>query len=167
MTFRVKFSEQGGSFRARFGEVQNISDGGFERGYAKGYAEGREDGYAVGYKEGYNEMKLAVDMSDETYRFNEKVTSHPGNWYRMDLNFTDANGVAYNRITTFTSIGKINIQYTTVSGSHIEAYNAANSPMWADEAYRTIHITDGAMTGDVKTCAWLIENGTFNPKESL
>lgn len=42
MTFRVKFSEQGGSFRARFGEVQNISDGGFERGYAKGYAEGRD-----------------------------------------------------------------------------------------------------------------------------
>ena len=42
MTFRVKFSEQGGSFRARFGEVQNISDGGYERGYAKGYAEGRD-----------------------------------------------------------------------------------------------------------------------------
>ena len=42
MTFRVKFSEQGGSFLARFGEVQNISDGGYERGYAKGYAEGRD-----------------------------------------------------------------------------------------------------------------------------
>ena len=163
MTFRVKFSEQGGSFRARFGEVQNISDGGFERGYAEGYEEGREDGYAAGY----NEMKLAVDMSDETYRFNEKVTSYPSNWYRMNLNFTDANGVAYNEIATFTSSGKINIRYTTVSGSYIAAYNGANSPMWADEAYRTIHITDGAMTGDVKTCAWLIENGTFNPKESL
>lgn len=167
MTFRVKFSEQGGSFRARFGEVQNISDGGYERGYAQGYAEGREDGYAAGYKEAYNEMKLAVDMSDETYRFNEKVTSYPSNWYRMNLNFTDANGVEYNQISTFTSTGKINIQYTTVSGSYIVAYNAANSPMWADEAYRTIHITDGAMTGDAKTFAWLIENGTFNPKENL
>lgn len=40
MTFRVKFSEQGGSFRARFGEVQNISDGGYERGYAAGYEAG-------------------------------------------------------------------------------------------------------------------------------
>ena len=40
MTFRVKFSEQGGSFRARFGEVQNISDGGYERGYAEGYEKG-------------------------------------------------------------------------------------------------------------------------------
>ena len=42
MTLCVKFSEQGGSFRARFGEVQNISDGGYERGYAEGYAEGRD-----------------------------------------------------------------------------------------------------------------------------
>lgn len=42
MTFLVKFSEQGGSFRARFGETHNISDGGYERGYAEGYAEGRD-----------------------------------------------------------------------------------------------------------------------------
>ena len=42
MTFLVKFSEQGGSFRARFGETHNISDGGYERGYAKGYEEGRD-----------------------------------------------------------------------------------------------------------------------------
>ena len=42
MTFRVKFSEQVGSFRARFGETHNISDGGYERGYAKGYEEGRD-----------------------------------------------------------------------------------------------------------------------------
>lgn len=42
MTFLVKFSEQGGSFQAEFGETHNISDGGYERGYAKGYAEGRD-----------------------------------------------------------------------------------------------------------------------------
>ena len=40
MTFRVKFSEQGGSFRARLGETHNISDGGYERGYAEGYEKG-------------------------------------------------------------------------------------------------------------------------------
>ena len=163
MKLDVKFVESNQSFKTGFGEVQNISDGGYERGYSAGY----EDGHAAGYKDGYNEMKLAVDMSDVDYRFNEKVTSYPSNWYRMDLNFTDANGVAYNEIATFTSSGKINIRYTTVSGSYIAAYNGANSPMWADEAYRTIHITDGAMTGDVKTCAWLIENGNFNPKENL
>ena len=42
MTFSVEFSEQCDSFGAIFGEVHNISDGGFERGYAKGYAEGRD-----------------------------------------------------------------------------------------------------------------------------
>ena len=42
MTFLVKFSEQGGSFQAEFGETHNISDGGYERGYAKGYEEGRD-----------------------------------------------------------------------------------------------------------------------------
>lgn len=124
-----------------------------------------ENVYEAGYQEAYNEMKLAVDMSDVDYRFNEKVTSYPSNWYRMDLNFTDANGVEYNKIATYTSSGKINIQYTPVSGSNIAAYNAANSPMWADEAYRTIHITDGAMTGDVKTFAWLSEDGKFNPTD--
>ena len=167
MTFRVKFSEQGGSFQAEFGETHNISDGGYERGYSAGYEDGHAAGHKEGYNEGYNEMKLSVDMSDVDYRFNEKVTSYPGNWYRMYLNFTDANGVAYKEIATFTSSGKINIRYTTVSGSHIEAYNAGNSPMWTDEAYRTIHITDGAMTGDLKTCAWLSESGKFNPEENL
>lgn len=126
-----------------------------------------DGGYAAGYKEAYNAMKLAVDMSDVTYRFNETVASYPGNWYRMSLNFTDANGVAYKQIASFTSSGKINIQYTPVSGSAITAYNGANSPMWVDEAYRTIHITDGAMTGDIKTCAWLIENGQFNNGASV
>ena len=52
MTFRVKFSEQGGSFRARFGAVQTASDGGFDRGYADGYEKGNADGYGKGYNEG-------------------------------------------------------------------------------------------------------------------
>lgn len=52
MTFRVKFSEQSGSFRARFGAVQTASDGGFDRGYAEGYEKGNADGYRKGYDEG-------------------------------------------------------------------------------------------------------------------
>lgn len=55
MTFRVKFSEQGGSFRARFGETHNISDGGYERGYAEGYETGNAEGYARGHTEGVEE----------------------------------------------------------------------------------------------------------------
>lgn len=124
-----------------------------------------DGGYNAGYNEAYNAMKLSVDMSDVTYRFNETVTTQPSNWYRMNLNFIDANGVAYKQMATFTSSQKINIQYVPISGSTVTAFNAANSPMWADEAYRTIHITDGDMVGDLITCAWLIKSGTFNPTE--
>ena len=42
MKLDVKFVESNQSFKTEFGEVQNISDGGYERGYAKGYAEGRD-----------------------------------------------------------------------------------------------------------------------------
>ena len=117
--------------------------------------------HETGYKEGYESMKLAVDMSNVNYRFNEEVTSYPSNWYRMALNFTDANGVAYKQIATYTSSSKINIQYTPISGSAVNAYNGANSPMWSDEAYRTIHIKDGSMIGDIETFRWLLKNGQF------
>lgn len=117
--------------------------------------------YETGYRKGYEAMKLAVDMSDVTYKFNAAVTTYPSNWYRINLNFTDANGVEYKQMAPFTSSGKINIQYTPVSGSAVTAYNAANSPEWADEAYRTIHIKDGAMTGDVETFRWLMKSGQF------
>lgn len=40
MNFVVKFSEADQSFAPQFGEVHNISDGGYERGYAAGYEEG-------------------------------------------------------------------------------------------------------------------------------
>ena len=81
MTFRVKFSEQGGSFRARFGEVQNISDGGFERGYAEGYedgytrghAEGVEQGYADGYEQGDSNMDGILTRRATTIR-NDRIT---------------------------------------------------------------------------------------------
>ena len=52
MNFRVKFSEQGGSFRARFGSVQTASDGGYEQGYEQGYATGYEAGYLAGMNDG-------------------------------------------------------------------------------------------------------------------
>lgn len=110
-------------------------------------------------------MKLAVDMSDTTYRFNEEITTYPGNWYRMNLNFTDANGVEYKQIAPYTSSSKININYTKAAGGAVTAFNAANTPMWADEAYRTIHIIDGDMTGDVTTFGWMLKNGVFNPTD--
>lgn len=38
MILDVKFSESNQSFSLAFGEVQNLSDGGYERGYAEGLA---------------------------------------------------------------------------------------------------------------------------------
>ena len=81
MTFRVKFSEQGGSFRARFGETHNISDGGFERGYAAGYedgytrghTEGVEQGYADGYEQGDSNMDGILTRQGTTIR-NDRIT---------------------------------------------------------------------------------------------
>ena len=52
MKLDVKFSETDKSFTPVFGEVYNITDGGYERGYAKGYEQGEEDGIKKGYDNG-------------------------------------------------------------------------------------------------------------------
>lgn len=52
MKFAVKFEELEQTLVAEFGEVQNVSDGGFERGYKAGYEKGEADGLRKGYDEG-------------------------------------------------------------------------------------------------------------------
>ena len=52
MILNVKFSESNQSFNPQFGEIHNISDGGFERGYAEGYEVGNAEGYTKGHTEG-------------------------------------------------------------------------------------------------------------------
>ena len=79
MTFLVKFSEQVGSFRARFGEVQNISDGGFERGYAEGY----ENGYENGKNDSLTEF-----IGNEDYFVTGKVTNIEAWKYFSDTKIT-------------------------------------------------------------------------------
>lgn len=67
MILNVEFKEIDRKFNADFGEVHNISDGGYERGYAEGYAEGDAEGYnrghtegdAEGYNRGYNDGEAA------------------------------------------------------------------------------------------------------------
>ena len=53
MKLEVKFSESKQSFAPQFGEVHNITDGGFERGYAAGKVDGYDDGYTDGAADGY------------------------------------------------------------------------------------------------------------------
>jgi hypothetical protein len=59
MKLDVKFVEQNNSFEADFGEVHNISDGGYERGYTEGEREGYTKGYTEGKAEGIEEGKQA------------------------------------------------------------------------------------------------------------
>lgn len=52
MKLDVTFTETDQHFHPNFGEVHNVSDGGFERGYDAGYAKGETAGYTKGYGEG-------------------------------------------------------------------------------------------------------------------
>lgn len=52
MRLNVKFTTQNASFKTDFGEVHNISDGGYERGYAEGEKVGYENGYSEGETKG-------------------------------------------------------------------------------------------------------------------
>ena len=52
MKLAVTFSEKDASFDVDFGSVNNISDGGFERGYAEGHEDGTAEGYTKGHEDG-------------------------------------------------------------------------------------------------------------------
>ena len=81
MILDIKFSESNQSFNPQFGEIHNISDGGFERGYAKGYeggytrghTEGVEQGYADGYEKGDSNMDGILTRRATTIR-NDRIT---------------------------------------------------------------------------------------------
>lgn len=71
MKLDVTFSESNQEFRTEFGEVQNISDGGFERGYAAGYEKGNTEGYTKGHTDGVeqgyaNGYDVATQQSKNT-----------------------------------------------------------------------------------------------------
>lgn len=55
MNLKVTFQEQDSSFNARFGEVNTVSDGGYERGYAAGYEKGNKESYDKGHTDGVEE----------------------------------------------------------------------------------------------------------------
>lgn len=57
MILEMDFSENDQNIEMEFGEVNNISDGGFERGYEAGYESGYSEGEFNGYKQGLNERK--------------------------------------------------------------------------------------------------------------
>jgi hypothetical protein len=52
MKIKAKLTESSQTFSAKFGEVYNISDGGYERGYEAGYVRGQKEGEQKGYADG-------------------------------------------------------------------------------------------------------------------
>lgn len=65
MRLDVKFVEQNASFEADFGEVNNISDGGYERGYAEGAAVGKAEGYTEGFEAGAKAENITAEVTHD------------------------------------------------------------------------------------------------------
>ena len=61
MILDIRFAESNQSFDCNFGEINNVSDGGYERGYEKGYEEGFDAGFDDAYKE---EQEKSVDITE-------------------------------------------------------------------------------------------------------
>ena len=55
MRLAIKFKPSKQVFHTTFREVNNVSDGGYERGYAKGYEVGNSEGYTKGHSDGHSE----------------------------------------------------------------------------------------------------------------
>ena len=65
MKLDLKFSENNKEFKLDFGQIQDLTDGGYDRGYAAGYAKGKAVGYAAGYEEGFEAGKVLTEVSQE------------------------------------------------------------------------------------------------------
>lgn len=55
MRLKVQFAETNQVIKAKFGELYEVSDGGFDKGYTQGYTDGHQKGYDEGYDKGLDE----------------------------------------------------------------------------------------------------------------
>jgi surface protein len=55
MKIKVKFIEQKSSFNVKFGAINSVTDGGYEKGFEAGYSKGELDGHESGYNDGYSQ----------------------------------------------------------------------------------------------------------------
>ena len=65
MKLDLKFSENNKEFKLNFGQIQDLTDGGYERGYSKGYNDGKAVGYGEGYEEGFEAGHHFTEVSKE------------------------------------------------------------------------------------------------------
>jgi len=78
MKLDLQFSESDQKFNLNFGQYQDLTDGGFERGYNSGYSigytEGETDGFDKGLEQGYNKGYAKAESENPLY-------------YAKDMNF--------------------------------------------------------------------------------
>lgn len=93
MNIKVNFTETKQSFNTEFGEVFNVSDGGYERGLAEGYANGKAEGYTEGKTEGES-----IGFADAINKRTDLIATSNGDYTPTE----DSTG--------FKSV-KVNVQY--------------------------------------------------------
>lgn len=128
MNFEVKFTD--GRFKVDFGEVNRISDGGYDKGYSDGYAAGEVDGetkgeeigYSKGYTKGEADGYSKGHTAGETEGYNKGHTDGEQTGYadalakRTELEVTE-NG-EYTPDGESTGFSKVNVNIP--SGAEIE-----------------------------------------------
>lgn len=71
MKLDVKFAANDKVIKSNFGEIYEVSDGGYDKGYSEGYEIGKEDGfdsgYNVGLKDGYTEGYNKAESENPFY----------------------------------------------------------------------------------------------------
>ena len=139
MTIKVTFEESKHSFEPEFGEVHNVSDGGYERGYEDGYKsgtiygyeKGHEDGVDQGYVEGYSAgsgvAKAIIDGSAEEISTNattirEYAFCRSRSLRSADLPYVETIG---NNAFQDTAISSINVPNVTTINNN--AFQGAGS----------------------------------------
>ena len=60
MVVDIVFSESDQSFNCNFGEINNISDGGYEKGYDEGYIDGYLNGFDKGKADGLAQRQYEI-----------------------------------------------------------------------------------------------------------
>lgn len=77
MILNVKLVEKDAVFDTNFGEVHNVSDGGFERGYAEGETKGYQKGYTEGETKGFEDgAKSEYDRFWDNFQQNGTRTAY-------------------------------------------------------------------------------------------
>ena len=95
----MEFSEQKLKFDTEFGEVYNVSDGGYERGYSAGYETGHTEGYEQGETDGY--VKGEADGYDRGHTDGYSVGYNDG--YNVGYGDASAGLPTYETEITYTS----------------------------------------------------------------